>query len=66
MKPTIELLTIQDIMQMFSVTKQTVYRWVRTGKFPPPITVGRSSRWRVKDVDAFLSRKAKTAQTGSL
>lgn len=52
---TSELLTIEELAQMLSVTQLTVDRWRRQGSGPAFIQVGRGIRYRVADVEAWLS-----------
>lgn len=38
-------------------SKQTLYRWVRNGYFPPPVKLGRGSRWVSTEVDAVVDAR---------
>lgn len=41
------------------VSRATVWRWVREGKFPKPYKLGKSvTVWNVDEVDAFLAQCA--------
>jgi predicted DNA-binding transcriptional regulator AlpA len=46
------LLNVQDLTLHFGVTERTIWRWVASGKFPPPLRVGpgQSPRWNALDV----------------
>jgi predicted DNA-binding transcriptional regulator AlpA len=35
----------------------TIYGMVREGKFPPPVKLGRSSRWVSSEIDAFIAAR---------
>jgi len=37
-----DLLSVKDLMEIFEVSKQTVYKELKNGKFGNPITVGRA------------------------
>jgi len=37
-----DLLSVQDLMQIFSVSKTTIYREMKNGKFDKPICIGRA------------------------
>lgn len=38
------------------VSRTTIWRWVRDGKFPEPaVNIGNVVRWRIEDIDAFIA-----------
>jgi len=37
-----DLLSVQDLMQIFSVGKTTIYKEIKNGKFGKPIMIGRA------------------------
>jgi len=37
-----DLLSVQDLMQIFSVGKTTIYKEIKNGKFGTPICIGRA------------------------
>jgi len=39
-----DLLTVEDLSKFFGVSKQTVYKEIRDGKFGEPLRLGRSYR----------------------
>jgi hypothetical protein len=41
---------------IFAVTKQTIGNWIKTGRLPQPIRVGRSIFWRAEDIREALAR----------
>jgi prophage regulatory protein len=47
-----------EIQKLLRVSRSTLGRWVKSGKFPPPVlTQNGHSRWRFKDVHEWLSIK---------
>lgn len=40
-----------------SFSKQTLYRWVRSGYFPPPVKLGRGSRWVSSEVGTVVDAR---------
>ena len=48
------LLTIRDVARRLNLSVSTVRRLVREGKFPPPLRIGNSHRWRPEVVEEFL------------
>mgnify|MGYP000875105248 FL=1 len=46
-----------DVMTLFRMSKTTLWRHVKEGKFPEPVYVGRSPLWNQKRVEAWLEEK---------
>jgi predicted DNA-binding transcriptional regulator AlpA len=43
---TRQMLTPKEVAQHFHVCRRTLWRWVKAGTFPPPVSVnGRVKRW---------------------
>lgn len=40
------------------VSKSTVWAWVKSGRFPQPVRIGRVTAWRVGDIRSFLGQAA--------
>ena len=51
-----QLLSPEALAEMCDVPVGTVYRWNYTGSGPTPIRVGRHTRYRRADVDAWLEQ----------
>lgn len=65
MKPKETLLTRKQVADYFGVHVQTIWRWVREGRFPPPIHISdKAVRWRVSDIDAFVKKLQKAPLSG--
>jgi predicted DNA-binding transcriptional regulator AlpA len=70
--PADALLPAAEVAAFFSVSRMSLWRWVRAGAFPPPVKLGpplpmgrsgqdtRRSYWRAADVTAFAA--ARTAE----
>jgi len=39
------------------LTYKAIQRRVKRGDFPPPMKLGRSNRWRRKDIDQWMKEK---------
>ena len=52
-KPAL-LVDVKEVAAVLGVSARTVWRLVSTGEFPPPIKLGRLSRWRRKDVLRYV------------
>lgn len=53
--PQKQLLDVQDVRALTGFSITTIYKYVNNGTFPPPKKVGRSTRWRLADVLAFIN-----------
>jgi excisionase family DNA binding protein len=56
-------LTAQEVAERYSVTVETVWRWIRTGRLPAMRLTKRNYRIRREDLEAF-ERGETQAQTG--
>ena len=48
------LLTVEDLERMLRVDRRTIARLCKKGQLPPPLKLGGSKRWRVKDIEDAL------------
>jgi predicted DNA-binding transcriptional regulator AlpA len=54
------LLDVDQIADLMSLDKRSIYRLVHEGKFPrPTIEIGRYKRWRASDYVAFVDAQDK-------
>src|SRR5947209_3319893 len=53
---TVAYLTVEDLMKMFSVTRETIYDYRKAGKLPEPLKIGKRMLWRADKLDKFLER----------
>ncbi len=51
------LMPITDVCAATGYKKPTIYEWMRDGKFPRPVKIGRSVRWPSSEVDAWIKDK---------
>ena len=56
---TRRLLRERDICAMLDVSRVSIWNWRRRGVFPAPVRVGtgRYIRWRVEDIEAWLTSR---------
>lgn len=56
-------LTARQVMERYSITDMTLWRWLRreTNPFPPPIFIARRRYFRLRDIEAF--ERAQNAET---
>ncbi len=54
--------TDREVGERYGVSRLSVWRWVRDGRFPPPVKVGsRATRWRLADLEAFEAELGQNA-----
>lgn len=54
-QPLSGLLTTREIIALVRLSRTSIYRMTRQGKFPPPCSVGNGKiRWREVDVRAWM------------
>ena len=51
-----KLLTIKDVVNIVGFKTSTIYKFIKTKNFPRPVKIGRSSRWRISDVNKWLEQ----------
>ena len=52
------LLTRTDLQQLLRLSGRTIGRLIVSGGLPSPIRVGQSHRWRVSDIQQFITSQA--------
>ena len=56
------LLRRREVEKQSGLSRATIYRLMKSGKFPRPLSIGTGSvRWRQSDVSAWQARLTKTA-----
>lgn len=53
------LLTIHNVARVLQCSLRSVRTYVTQGLLPPPVKIGRLTRWRAADLEAALARLAK-------
>jgi len=52
-----------ELGERFSVSRTTIWRWVKEASFPKPIKVtSGSTRWKIEDVEQWENTKRGNAQ----
>ena len=50
-------LTVEEVAERYSVSKDSIWRWKREGKFPLAVRVGPGcTRWRMSDLVEYDSK----------
>jgi predicted DNA-binding transcriptional regulator AlpA len=55
MNESLTLLRVRDVASKLAVDVRQVWKLVADGRFPAPLKISRSSRWRSADVDAWIA-----------
>ena len=56
------LLRITDVVRLTTMSRTTIDRWVKAGRFPAPIWLGeKSQRWHESEVLAWLDARQTSA-----
>jgi prophage regulatory protein len=54
MDTDIKLYKVKQLEQILSISKSTLWQWVKQDKFPTPIKRVGSTFWRAEDVDEWI------------
>jgi len=55
----------QEIEAKFTVSRATIYRWIKAGTFPQAIHIGTNMvRWRASDIEVWMMDKETTNLRG--
>ncbi|ADG68471.1 Prophage CP4-57 regulatory [Planctopirus limnophila DSM 3776] len=49
------LATAESVASMLSISLRTLWRMRSAGKLPAPVRVGKSTRWRVSDIQEWIA-----------
>jgi len=57
--------TRQQIENLFQISRPTIYRWIKEGKFPRPVHLGANMvRWKVSHLEVWMMDKEGTNLRG--
>lgn len=59
------LATVADIARMTRMSTRTLWRLVSAEEMPEPLRIGRSVRWRVDEIKAWIAAGCPTRQENS-
>ncbi len=60
--PPSRLVDVKEVAQLLGLSRRTVWKMSTCGMLPPPIKLGRSSRWRRRDIESWIDGKAQAAE----
>lgn len=53
--PQKQLLNVQDVKALTGFSVTTIYKLVKNNNFPQPKKYGRSTRWKLADIEAYIN-----------
>ena len=51
------LLTIKEVCKVVGFKKSTIYKFIKQNRFPSPLKVGSSSRWKLTDIQKWIDHQ---------
>ncbi|WP_340110601.1 helix-turn-helix transcriptional regulator [Pikeienuella sp. HZG-20] len=58
--PTDRLIDMSTVTKMLQRSRATIYRDIGRSEFPGPLKLGRSSRWRLSEVMAYIEARSES------
>lgn len=62
----LRMLRIEQVIDLFPVSRETLYRMISAGKFPAPTKLGRTSLWRRSHLRVWIEVHSGTSETAPL
>jgi excisionase family DNA binding protein len=59
------LLTVTEVARLLGISTRSVWRLARAGRCPEPVRLGRATRWRRREVEAWVSEGCRMENRGS-
>lgn len=56
-QPKIQLICVGEVMARTKISRTSIHRLQKQGKFPRGITIGRMVRWSESELDDYLKSK---------
>ena len=51
-----KLISVKDAAKLMSISRRTVERLVSAGDLPRPVKIGKSSRFRIRDIIDYIEK----------
>ncbi|MBW4204299.1 AlpA family phage regulatory protein [Enterobacter cloacae subsp. cloacae] len=58
----IYLMDLKEVCKAVGFKKGSIYSWMKAGKFPKPIKIGRSVRWVSTEVEEWIAEKIRATR----
>lgn len=59
---TDRLIDMKDICELTGMTDKWFYKLIQEGQFPPPIKLGRRSKWIEQEIQAWFEERIRTSR----
>ena len=50
------LLPLKEVAGIVGFKQSTIYKFIKTKDFPKPVKIGRSSRWKLSEINSWLKQ----------
>lgn len=60
------MLKIREVAAILSISTRGVWRLVASGELPKPARFGRSARWRLSDILAYIEARIQANRNGHI
>jgi predicted DNA-binding transcriptional regulator AlpA len=54
--PESGFITMDQVLQLLPVSRATLHRYIKSGKFPASIKLGRLALWKVDDIRSWMAK----------
>ena len=61
MSTDLQLLKTSQVAELLNVDRTTLWKWYTKGRFPRPVKVGGTSRFRRSEVEAWIASRSPVA-----
>ncbi|UJS24795.1 helix-turn-helix transcriptional regulator [Thiothrix winogradskyi] len=55
------MMTMHQLIAKLSVSKTSIYEWIKTSGFPAPYKFGSASRWKESEVNDWIEARRNAA-----
>lgn len=56
---------LPEVMAQTALSRPTIYKWIREGRFPAPVKCGSASRWLRSEVQKYIRDRAAERGAGA-
>ena len=57
------LLRLPEVLERVTVSKSTIYFWIKNGNFPKPVHLGSISAWCEDEINTWIQEKISQRST---
>jgi len=52
-----KFLTVREVSEIVGFKISTIYKFIKTKDFPKPMKIGKSSRWKLTDIQKWINHQ---------